>query len=395
LTKRTGANYVISGFGNQNADAGGSSNPSNVLKYAQQTFVSRATCQAAATQFTLPATALCSGPIPGQSGTDTCQGDVSNLLFCFGGFVEACFAVWRPVGCECERVLFSGGSDVDGNVDRRGRTAHLRGCGSVWSLCECGGDEPVDHRRHERVSCCGVSDTSWYRKCGSHSRSFDWSSNVREEKKRLAQLFLMGLICRYVYIIIGVVGGLVVLLIIICCCCRCHRNSDSRRHQAAVRAANNNNNNNNKPSSGPPRPVSPQPNNNGGEERKQVLLCSLTFVSGPPVVVNYAPAAATNRPPVRPELRALAVLSVSCSHSSSTRYALPMNPSYGIPLDPAVSQAPPPPQQQRESTLVVFDLISDFGLSLKNSTLQCRLTLSRQCTPPQCTGKKRWSFPAI
>ncbi len=74
-----GASYIVSGFGNQNADTGGSSNPSSTLKYARQTYVSRATCQAAATGFTLPATALCAGPVAGESGTDACQGDVRRL----------------------------------------------------------------------------------------------------------------------------------------------------------------------------------------------------------------------------------------------------------------------------------------------------------------------------
>ncbi len=76
----TGARYVASGFGNQNADSGGSSNPSSALLWAAQQFVTLTQCQTAAS-FVLPVNSLCTGPIPGETGTDTCQGDVScNLI---------------------------------------------------------------------------------------------------------------------------------------------------------------------------------------------------------------------------------------------------------------------------------------------------------------------------
>jgi hypothetical protein len=123
VTKRQGASYIVSGFGDQSSDPSGSSNPSSVLKYAQQTFVAPATCQSAA-GFTIPVQCVCTGPVAGQSGTDSCQGDVRDKeqkekrkrFVCCSDHVVA---VWGSSGCACRGRVLAGGGGADGHVDGR------------------------------------------------------------------------------------------------------------------------------------------------------------------------------------------------------------------------------------------------------------------------------------
>ena len=69
---------IVSGFGNQNADSQGSSNPSSTLRFVNQQIVSRATCTAQAGS--IPLGDICAGPIGGESGTDSCQGDSGGAI---------------------------------------------------------------------------------------------------------------------------------------------------------------------------------------------------------------------------------------------------------------------------------------------------------------------------
>lgn len=115
----SGTTYIVSGFGNQNADGSGSSNPSPVLKYVQQAYVSFSTCQAAAAGVTLPPAALCAGPIAGQTGTDSCQGDVSVVCFARLSVCSHVVSVGRAAGGAGERLVSLGGRGVDRHFDGR------------------------------------------------------------------------------------------------------------------------------------------------------------------------------------------------------------------------------------------------------------------------------------
>jgi hypothetical protein len=208
-----GARYVASGFGNQNSDSGGSSNPSNALLWVAQQFVDQVTCQNAAS-FTLPVNALCSGPIPGETGTDTCQGDVticvlfffSNLLCKSGGPLafDAGGGSYTLVG-----VVSTGTATTGGN------TAICGGSGygiyvsvsknAAWFNGALSGDTTV----------VGQPITSGKGGNAAIPTSIPW----------------------YYWGIPAIVVGLGLLILIIVCCVRCGKTSAERRHQANVRRA--------------------------------------------------------------------------------------------------------------------------------------------------------------
>jgi hypothetical protein len=81
---------IVSGFGNQNADSRGSSNPSSTLLYVDQQIVSRATCTAVAGA--IPVGNICAGPINGETGTDrsgySCFIVFGSLFTSFKSFLQ-------------------------------------------------------------------------------------------------------------------------------------------------------------------------------------------------------------------------------------------------------------------------------------------------------------------
>jgi len=284
--EQPGARLLVSGFGNTQATSQASSNPSTTLKYVEQQL--DAGCGGNA----IPTSDFCAGPIPGQTGTDSCQGDSG------GSIVHQANGVWYSTG-----VVSSGTQGATDNGP-----AICGGAGTFGIYTSVSRNRAfIDDAMSNNTNAPGFVATGVGAPAGGSSISLG--------------------------IIIGAaVGGVVVItliILLIVCCCQNHRHATAQKNirkqqHLASRP----------PAGGPsPRPVSPRPVSPRSPNKAHL----------PPARPEYSQP---QPQPYQPSAYGEPLQSQALKPMGNS------NPAYGQPTnnwgsgqqyDPAMVSAPPPP----------------------------------------------------
>jgi hypothetical protein len=305
--EQTGSNYIVSGFGNQNADPNGSSNPSSTLKYAEQTFVDTATCNAAA-PFTIANRNICAGPVAPQTGTDSCQGDSGGPLVYFDGGVPT------VVGVVSTGTVVGGGSEAI--------------CGA-----------PNNYGVYVSV----LQNVAWVAATAANDTGLPGYFDGTESSLVGEPISTTGGVELWIIIAAAVGGAAVLILLIIICCC-CSKKKKTQNYQRQVRSAPQRTQGSlpqqqQAPRAAPPQGSHPPP--------RPVSPRSHLPPSRPEYQTTVAQTASTQQAvPMYPTPQAVAPPPVY-GGGNQTGYATTTAPAYGNNPNPAygndLGYAPPPP----------------------------------------------------